>query len=160
MNLASLGRPPALESNITIRIRGNSTARYAKKSYSIEFFDDARMAEKARPVLDMPSDPDWVLYACYVDKTCLRNAVAYTVGQNLGRWNPRFRFVEVILNGDYVGLYNVVEKIKLDKNRLPLPAPAADAASGDLSGAYVVKRDGPGKRRRFLPAQRLSVQRA
>lgn len=85
----------------------------------------------------MPSDPDWVLYACYVDKTCLRNAVAYTVGQNLGRWNPRFRFVEVILNGDYVGLYNVVEKIKLDKNRLPLPAPAADAASGDLSGAYV-----------------------
>jgi hypothetical protein len=141
---ALLARPATLDANMTIRMRGNSSSRYAKKSFSIELQDGERKDTKAAPVLDMPPETDWILYACYADKTCLRNALAYTVGRQLGRWNPRFRFVEVLLNGEYLGLYNVVEKIKLDKRRVPLPSPAADASSGDVSGGYIVKRDGPG----------------
>ncbi len=139
-----LNRPTTLDANMTIRIRGNSTANYAKKSFSIELWDEPRKDEKGARVLDMPEDADWVLRACYVDKTCLRDAVAYTFGRTLGRWNPRFRFVEVVLNGDYIGLYTMIEKIKLDKQRVPLPYPAADATMGDLTGGYIVKRDGPG----------------
>ncbi len=141
--LSLLARPATLDVNMTIRIRGNSTARYAKKSYSVELWDDQRKDSKGRRVLDMPEEADWVLRACYGDKTCLRDAVAYTVGRSLGRWNPRFRFVEVVLNGEYLGLYLLVEKIKLDSQRVPLPPPAADT-TGDLSGGYIVKRDGPG----------------
>jgi hypothetical protein len=140
-----LARPATLEANMTIRIRGNSTSRYAKKSYALELQDAARQTELAAPVLDMPPEPDWVLYACYADKTCFRDALAYSLGRTLGRWNPRFRFVEVVLNGEYIGLYNIIEKIKLDRHRVPLPYPAAEPSAGDLTGGYIVKRDGPGE---------------
>lgn len=46
---------------------------------------------------------------CYTDKTCLRNALVFALGQELGRWSPRTRFVELIIDGDYRGLYMIWE---------------------------------------------------
>ncbi|HEY0713326.1 MAG TPA: CotH kinase family protein, partial [Polyangia bacterium] len=86
------------------------------------------------------------LSSCYSDKTCLRNALAYAIARDLhmmgGVWAPRTRFAEVYLDGRYRGLYLVVEKPKASKNRMTLKRPAANAAAGDLSGAYMFSTDG------------------
>jgi hypothetical protein len=93
----------------------------------------------------MPAESDWVLSSCYSDKTCLRNALAYSLAREFhsmgGVWAPRTRFAEVYLDGKYRGLYLIVEKPKSSKVRMNLKRPAMDA-TGDLSGAYMFSTDG------------------
>lgn len=135
--------PVAFDSAMGIEIRGNFTATFPKLSYSVELRDETGI-DVERPLLGMPPGSDWVLYACYLDKTCFRNALAYELGQNLGRWNPRYRFVEVYIDGKYEGLYNVVERIRRDKWRVNIPKPAPDAKAGDVSGGYIFRHEGAG----------------
>ncbi len=132
---------PTLDVPIAIGIRGGFTASLPKLPYGVELQDGAGN-DKAFSLLGMPKGSDWVLYACYTDKTCMRNAMVYAVGQDLGRYSPRFRFVEVIINGKYVGLYNLIEKIRRDNDRVDVPKPAATAADGELSGGYIIKHEG------------------
>lgn len=144
---AALARLPAtVESPIGIEIRGNSSLMHPKKSYGIELRDDAGR-ERALPVLGMPAESDWVVHACYSDKTCLRNALVYALGREVSpRYSVRARFAEVFIDGKYNGLYTIVEKIKRDKNRVNIPVPAPDAASGDVSGGYIFRREAAGKK--------------
>lgn len=134
-------RTSALDSPIGIGVRGNTSSRHPMKSYNLELRDAAGM-DRAAPVLGMPAESDWVLYAAYFDKSRLRNAFTYALAREIGRgYNVRSRFAEVFLDGKYNGLYLVVEKIKRDKNRVNMPAPAPDAAAGDLSGGYVFRHE-------------------
>jgi hypothetical protein len=139
-------RAPALRTRVAITTRGNSSRGFPKKSYGLELRDDVDTARAIdRSLLGMPAESDWVLYACYLDKTCLRNALVYDLGQQLGRWTPRARFVEVFVDRQYNGLYMLVEKIKRGKARVPIPRPAASATAGDLTGGYIFRREGEGK---------------
>ena len=64
-----------------------------------------------------------------------------------GRWAPRTRYVEIYVDGRYQGLYLLVERIKRDKARINLPAPAPDATTpGDLTGGYIFSQEGDGGR--------------
>ncbi len=137
-------RPPALVSRVAIDVHGNFTATLPKKPLNLELRDEAG-AEVERPLLGMPKGSDWVLLACYTDKTCLRSAIVLDVAAQLGRWNPRFRFVELYVDGKYQGLYNLVERVRRDKHRLDLPKPAADAEAGDLTGGNDFRKEGGGK---------------
>jgi hypothetical protein len=78
----------------------------------------------------------------------MRNALSYMVGREMGaavgRWAPRTRYVEVYLDGDYRGLYLLVEHIKRDKTRVPIRPPAPDAATGDITGGYMFSQEGDG----------------
>ena len=91
---------------------------------NIEFHDGARNGV-GRSLLGMPQNADWSLVTCGLDKTCVRNAVTYAIGQELavpaGRWAPRFRWAEVYVNGTYNGLYLLAEKPKDDRFRVNLP---------------------------------------
>lgn len=133
-------RPVTLDARIGIELRGASSLSYPQKSYSIELRDE-QGNDRDAPVLGMPADADWGLVACWVDKPCLRNALAYAVGRQLGRWTPRARFAEVILDGRYEGLYLLVELPRRGRHRIPIPRPAADANAGDLTGGYVIRRE-------------------
>jgi len=72
----------------------------------------------------MPADDDWILYAGYNDKTLMRNVIAYDTARRMGRYASRTRFVEVRLNGRYHGVYVLMEKLKLNEDRIDLPEPA------------------------------------
>jgi hypothetical protein len=136
-------RPRSYEGAIEIEGRGNSSASNPKQSYGVETHgDDGDAADVA--LLGLPAESDWVLYAPYNDKTLLRDKLAYDLGRTLGRYAPRSRFVEVVLNGDYVGVYVLLEKIKRSKHRVDLPKVAARAADGDITGGYIIKREGGG----------------
>lgn len=143
-NLSQVGiRKPGFEAAITIGIHGQFSSTFPKKGFDIETIDAAG-ASKNVALLDMPSGSDWLLYACYLDKTCLRNALAYELAAEMGRYAPRYRVVEVYIDGKYHGLYNLVEKIRRGKSRVDIPVPAADAKAGDLTGGYIIRHEGAG----------------
>ncbi|WP_243347316.1 CotH kinase family protein [Parabacteroides sp. FAFU027] len=101
--------------NGKIRGRGNSSwLWYPKKPYRIKLNDKAEM-------LGLKSEKDWVLLANYRDPTHLMNTFVFTTGQGLGMpFTNHVRYVEVTLNGDYIGLYMFTEQVELGSNRVAI----------------------------------------
>lgn len=98
-----------------IRGRGNTTWQwFPKKPYRIKL-------DKKASLMGMGEDKDWVLLANFRDPTDLMNAFAFEMGRisSLGYTNSN-RFVEVFLNDEYIGLYQLTEQVEVDENRLNL----------------------------------------
>jgi hypothetical protein len=104
-------RMPGYRGEIGIERRGQSSQQFLKRSYAVELARDA-------PLLGMPEDDDWVLYAPYNDKTLMRNVVAYATARAIGRYSARTRFVELRLNGRYQGVYVLMERLELGDDRV------------------------------------------
>ncbi|MBL7751390.1 MAG: CotH kinase family protein [Chitinophagaceae bacterium] len=126
---------------IGIEIRGKSSQSFPMKSYSVEL-QDATGNDIEQALLGMPKEADWVLYAPYTDKTLMRNFLAYTISREMGNYASRCRYVEVVLNGDYRGVYILEEKIKRGSGRLPITKMGNADNSGDaVTGGYIFKID-------------------
>ncbi len=126
---------------IGIEIRGHSSQMFDKKQYGIELRDvngdDVKVA-----LLGMPEEADWVLNASYIDRSLLRNVLTYKLSNDLGRYASRTRYCELVLNGEYRGIYIIQEKIKRDKNRVDIKKMSKTDISGDaVTGGYIVKID-------------------
>jgi hypothetical protein len=129
------------DGNMAIKIRGQSSQMFPKKSYSLELRSRSGVDTTAS-LLGMPGEEDWVLYAPYSDKTMLRNALTFHLGSKLGGWQPRNSWCEVYLNGNYTGIYQLMESIKRDSNRVDISKLKPDELSGDdLTGGYIIKAD-------------------
>jgi hypothetical protein len=128
---------------VGIEIRGNTSANFPKKSYSLE----TRNADGSNlnvTLLGLPKENDWVFHGPYSDKSLVRNALAYNLGNKTGHWSPRTRFFELYLNGTYNGVYVLVEKIKIDNNRCNLATlNPVDTVGDELTGGYILKLDRP-----------------
>ncbi len=135
---------PTLTTKIAFEGRGNFTWTLPKKGYAFELQDGAGNGLD-QTMLGLPAGSDFALYACYTDKTCMRNALVFALGQELGKWSPRTRFVELVIDGDYRGLYMVWERIRRDETRCDVDKPAATAKAGDVSGGYILRHEGGGK---------------
>ena len=126
---------------ISIEIRGSTSQDFPKKQYGFETQNDDGSNNNV-PLLGMPAENDWVLYGPYSDKSLMRNMLAYKLSEKLGHYAPRTRICELVLNGDYVGVYVLTEKIKQDKLRVNIADHDPEAGSGDeLSGGYLMKLD-------------------
>jgi len=110
-------RMPGYRGRIGIETRGQSSQQFPKKSFAIEL-RDARGDDRKVPLLGMPADGDWVLYAPYNDKTLMRNVVAYRTARWMGRYAARTRFVRLRLNGRAHGVYVLTEKPELGGDRV------------------------------------------
>ena len=99
-------------SSVNIKGRGNSTWGQPKKPYAIKL-------DKKAEVLGMPKHKRWVLLANYFDPSNLRNEICLYMGRisNLS-YTPRTEFVDVVMNKEYVGLYQITEQLKIDENRV------------------------------------------
>ncbi len=126
---------------IGIEVRGQSSQMFPMKSYSVELRDNAgKSVDKS--LFGMPKESDWVLYAPYTDKTLMRNVLAYGLSNALGHWAARCVMVEVILNGDYVGVYVFMEKIKRNAGRVNITKIAKTDINGDaVTGGYIFSLD-------------------
>lgn len=126
---------------ISIERRGESSSGFEKKSYSIELQNEDG-SNNNTSILGLPEENDFVLYGPYSDKTMIKNVLSYELFRLTGRWAPRTRYIEVILNGDYRGVYVITEKIKRDKNRVNIDKLTSDDTSPiDISGGYILRRD-------------------
>lgn len=115
------GDQPALSVVSTIRIRGNSSLTFSKKSYRIECYTQTGGDnEKNVSILGMAEESDWVLNGPYLDHTQMRNKLIYDVSRELMEWAPDSRFCELYVNGVYRGIYVVIESIKASESRLDL----------------------------------------
>lgn len=105
----------AVETDIRIRVRGRSSRSFAKSSYAIKLVNKDQTNNNQR-IMGMDAHHDWVLYGPYLDKTDLRNYMFYNISGEIMDYAPNVRYCEVILNGQYQGLYLMVETITAGDN--------------------------------------------
>ncbi|MBP3601744.1 MAG: CotH kinase family protein [Alistipes sp.] len=120
-----------------IRGRGNTTWNYPKKPYAIKL-------DSKEEVLGMPKHKRWVLLANYVDKTCIRNSIAFEIARMADGldYTPRGKHVDVVLNGVFLGNYYLCEQIKIDKNRVNISEmETTDVDAESITGGYLLEID-------------------
>ena len=126
---------------ISIEFRGSSSLNFPKKQYALET-QDAIGNNNNVSLLGMPVENDWILYAPYSDKSLMRNFIAYDLGRKMGNYSPRTVYCELVINGDYRGIYILTEKIKRDNDRVDIAKLDIDDLAGDsLTGGYIIKID-------------------
>ena len=131
---------------ILIEQRGALSQVYSQKSWLLETVDAVSDLPIKASLLGMPAEDEWVLYAPYNDKSMIRNYLIYRLMSEMGHWTPRMRFCEVTLNGQYVGVYALMENIKRGKNRVNIDKTDLDDNAGDsLTGGYIVEYGFPPK---------------
>lgn len=138
-------------SRAALKVRGSSTAYDPKHSYALETRRPESDDDDKVALLDMPKDSDWVLYAPLgFDRALMRNALMYRLSNDMGRYAPRTRFVEVyaagrgedIGTGEYLGVYVLIEKITRSDERVAVtPLTPDDTAPPEVTGGYLFKRD-------------------
>lgn len=100
--------------DMQIRGRGNTTWGCAKKPFAIKFDEKTK-------ICGMPKHKRWVLIANYFDHSHLKNEMAFYLSRQLGLdYTVRGKFVNLVLNGNYVGLYWLGEQIKVNSNRVDI----------------------------------------
>lgn len=114
-----------------------------KKPYGIELWTDTSgVTAKNLSLVQMPLESDWVLNASYNDRSFMRDFLAQNLAGRLGVLNSKTKFVELIVNEEYRGVYVLMEKIKQGKNRVPISDLYPTENSGDnLTGGYLLKID-------------------
>ncbi|HIG29926.1 MAG TPA: hypothetical protein EYQ50_19865 [Verrucomicrobiales bacterium] len=148
---------PDFQGIIQIEGRGQTSAGFAKKPYNLEI-NDAFGNDLEVPLLGMPPESDWVLNNPYSDKTFLNNFLAFELHEKMGNYAVRRRHVEVFVDTsggrldypkDYAGVYLLLEKIKIDNNRVDLNRlSTSHSQEPEISGGYIIKKDknSPGDR--------------
>ena len=133
--------PTDYDGLVTIEIRGASSQAFPKKGYAFETVDEYGQNNNVA-LLGMPPENDWILHGPYTDKSLIRNALVYELGDRIHRYVSRRRFCELFVNDDYQGVYLLAEKIKRDVNRVDLAKLLpSDTVGDELTGGYILKID-------------------
>ena len=133
--------PNAYNNKIGIETRGSSSSSFPQKSYGVETRNVSNI-ENDTILLGMPAEHDWILYAPYDDKTCMRNVLSYDIANKTGHYASRTQFCELLINGQYQGIYVLMEKVKRDNNRVNISKMLPTDIAGDqLTGGYIIKVD-------------------
>lgn len=112
-------RPTGFQGGIGIEVRGTTSQTFPKKQYGFETRDDLGKGA-AVGLLGLPPGRSWILSAAYSDPTLLRDAVAYNLARRMGHYASRTLPVELILNGEYQGVYLLEEKLEPAPGRIQL----------------------------------------
>lgn len=119
-----------------VKGRGNTSWGYPKKPYSIKLDSKASL-------LDIPKTKKYAIIPSYTDGTLIRNFITYKVFQGLEGigYVPKCELVDVYLNGEYNGIYILVERIAIEKSKIDIDEADAD----NLTGGYLIEKDVTGK---------------
>ena len=130
------------DGRIGIEIRGNSSQMPQKKPYGLETLQADNVTNNNVSILGMPKENDWILNSLAFDQTGMRDVISYESSEKLGQYTPRRVYCEVIINGDYKGLYVFMEKIKADDNRVNIQKIDETCNSyPEVTGGYITKAD-------------------
>ena len=133
-----LSDPAALSSDIRIRIRGNSSRHFDKKAYLLEFINPDGTNNDCE-VMGMAAHHEWALHGPYLDKTLIRNYMWYNLSGQIMDYAPNVRFCELILNGEYQGVYLMTETITAGDDGARLTLSTTEKRS-TFSG-YILRHD-------------------
>ena len=126
-----------LTDTATIRERGNYSRSFPKKPYRIKF------ANKHKVLGSPAKAKKWTLITNYGDKTLMRNQLAFELSRRFGMpYTPFCAYVDVVLNGDYKGCYQLCDQIEVRKNRVDIEEMTPADNSGEaLTGGYLIEAD-------------------
>ncbi len=119
------------DGRIGIERRGSSSQMPDKKPYGFETLMDDDITNNNVSLLGMPKENDWILNSLAFDQTGMRDFLSYELSEKLGQYAPRRVYCEVVINGQYNGLYVFLEKIKADDGRVNI----------EKDGGYITKAD-------------------
>ena len=106
---------PAITSEMTIHVRGNSSRTFDKLGYRINLLDE-NGENNPQSLLGMDAHHEWALHGPFLDKTLMRNYMWYNIGGEIMGYAPNVRFCELFINGEYMGVYVLVEIITAGKD--------------------------------------------
>ena len=130
--------PADLQSQALVRIRGNSSRNFPKKNYRIKLVEDETAAQgRSLPLLGMSAENDWALHGPFLDKTLMRNYMWMNISAEIMGYAPNVRFCEVMIDGEYMGVYLLMETIKEDEHRVNL----SDYEQGSAATSYLLRLD-------------------
>lgn len=143
--MTDIDNPEFLNYNgrIGIERRGSSSQAYSnKKPYGLTTLQADDITNNNVSLLGMPEENDWILNSLAYDQTGMRDVLSYELSESLGQYTPRRVYCEVVLNGDYRGLYVFMEKIKVDKGRVNVVKTDANSnAYPEVTGGYLMQTD-------------------
>ncbi len=130
---------------INIKIRGQSTQYPEKKQYSISTYKSDDYTKNNVNLLGMPGHYSWVINAMGFDTAFIRDYLTYNLSRQIGEYASRTAYCEVVINGNYKGLYVLQEKVKADINRVNVISIGFnDNSMPAVTGGYITKCDKPG----------------
>lgn len=121
----------------TVRERGNGSRTFPKKPWRLKF-------DKKQRVLDAPAKAKkWTLVNNYGDKTLMRNIVAFDIARRMGmKYIPYCQPVDVILNGEFKGCYQLSDQVDVDGDRVAITEMLPTDIEGEaLTGGYLWELD-------------------
>ncbi len=105
---------------VYIKGRGQSSWGQPKKPYRLKLETSAKM-------FGLRKDKGWILVANYSDKSLVRNLLAARISKILEMdWTPEMLPVDFYLNGEYLGVYNLVENKEVAKHKVDIDLPGGD----------------------------------
>ena len=127
---------------INIEIRGSSSQDLPKKSYGLTTLKADNISNNNVSILGMPAENDWVLNSIPYDGSKIRDYFCYNLSRNMGNYATRTQYCEVVINGNYKGLYIWQEKIKANDNRVNITKITnTDNTLPNITGGYITKCD-------------------
>ena len=129
------------DGRIGIERRGYSSQMVSdKKPYGLETLQDDNVTNNNVSLLGMPAENDWILNPLAYDQTGMRDVIAYELSNQIGQYASRSQYCEVVLNGNYRGLYVFMEKVKVDKNRVNIEKMDESCnLPPEVTGGYIVQ---------------------
>lgn len=110
-----IGDESSVESDIMIHVRGNSSRAFDKSSYAIRLITE-NGENNSQSIMGMDAHHEWVLHGPYLDKSLMRNYMWYNIAGEIMDYAPNVRFCEMIVNGEYQGLYVMTENVTAGKD--------------------------------------------
>jgi spore coat protein CotH len=140
----------SFEHRIGIEYRGSTSYTASdKKSFGLETWDNEN-EDKSVSIFGFPKESDWILmghvfkakHNRIYDPTLIRHFIGYQLFRDMGNYASRCKFVELAINGNFMGTYIFMEKLKRDKNRINIEKlKPSQNNSEEISGGYILKID-------------------
>ena len=132
ISILSADKSTIIAESGTVRLRGNGSSEYPKLPYRIKF-------DEKQQVLDAPAKAKkWTLINNYGDKTLMRNLLAFGISKKMKMpYTPYGTLVDVMLNGEYKGNYQLCDQVQVHKGRIEItPMTPEDNEEPALTGGY------------------------
>ncbi len=127
--------PATIQASALFRVRGNSSRDFSKSSYRIKLVDSENTElNDPQPMLGMTSGDEWALHGPFLDKTLIRNYICMNLAAEIMGYAPNVRFCELVLDGEYQGVYLLMETIDVQEGRVDL----TEYQEGNPFTSYIV----------------------
>lgn len=127
---------PSQTVHALFRYRGNSSRWFDKGNYRLKLIQEGNVAQNEKhSLLGMTAGSEWSLHGPFLDKTLMRNYMWMNLSAEVMGYAPNVRFCELILDGEYQGVYVLMETIDVQPGRVDL----TEYQEGDPMCSYLVR---------------------